>query len=113
VGEDARPWPEWREEGGGAVTVQGNADWGRMEVGDSVACYSPVVEMGDADSKTISATRDRYATGGGGTGTVTIWVRGSATIFNRDAGSPSWAEYTAPVIQAWRYVQWKLVFVSG
>jgi hypothetical protein len=101
------------EEGGGAVTVTGDASWGRMEVGSGVACYSPVVEMGDADNKTITAQRDKYATGGGGTGTVTIWVRGQAAIFGRDDGSPAWAEYTAPITQAWRYVQWKLVFVSG
>lgn len=94
------------------MTVQGDLDWGRMEVADGVPCLSPVVEMGDADTKTLTAQRDKYATAGGGTGVVEIWVRGQATIFGRDDGSPTWEAYTIPIVRAWRYVQWKLVFVS-
>jgi len=83
-----------------------------MIVEDGHPCISPVVEMGDANTKTITAQRDKYETGGGGTGTVTIYVRGQAGIFDRDAESPSWAEYTAPIEQDWRYIQWKLEYVS-
>jgi hypothetical protein len=101
----------------GAVVVQGDASWGRMEVGTGEPCVGPVVEMGDAELKTITALRDKYETGGGGTGVVTIYVRGSASWFLRDwtkgGNSPEWAEYTAPITQAWRYVQWKLEYVSS
>jgi len=97
----------------GLAEVTGDANWGRMVVEDGSPCIGPVVEMGDADAKTITAQRDKYATGGGGTGTVTIWVRGSATWFLRDDVSPSWEEYTVPISRAWRYAQWKLEYAGS
>ena len=88
--------------------MDGNADWGRLTVEDGFTYTSPVVEMGDADTKTITAQRDKYHTGGGGTGEVSISVRGHASIFGRSDASPAWATYTAALSRAWRYVQWKL-----
>jgi hypothetical protein len=84
-----------------------------MEVWDGTPCFGPVVEMGNADLKWIYGMRDKYETCGGGTGTIKIYVRGSADWFLRNDGSPAWAEYTAPLHESWRYVQWKLEYVSG
>jgi hypothetical protein len=84
-----------------------------MEVPDGSPCIGSVVEMGDVSTKTITAQVDKYETGGGGTGVVKIYVRGQAGIFGRYDVSPAWGEYTAPIEQAWRYIQWKLEYVSN
>ncbi len=95
------------------TNIEGDQSWGRLEVHDGHPCTSPVVEMGNANSKTLTAWVDKYETGGGGTGVVEVWVRGSATWFLRHDVSPTWEEYTAPITRSWRYVQWKLIYVSG
>jgi hypothetical protein len=38
-------------------------------------------------------------------GTYTRYIRGSASSFLWNDGTPSWTAYTGPVTQAWRYVQ--------
>jgi len=83
-----------------------------MEVSEGSPCFSSVVEMGDASLKTIYGLRDKYETAGGGTGTVTLYIRGSADWFTRDDAVLTWEEYTAPISRSWRYMQWKIVFVS-
>jgi hypothetical protein len=71
---------------------------------------SSIVDMGDDALKRIWSIRDKY---GIGTGTVTVSVRGSAMIFGQHDASPAWATYTGAVTESWRYVQWRLIYVSG
>lgn len=89
--------------------MQGDPDWGKVEVVDGTPIYSEVVDTGDTSSKTFTLTRDKYEAG---SGSVTISIRGSATSFTRFAGTPTWTEYTAPTNQPWRYVQAKMEFVA-
>jgi len=94
-----------------ADDIEGDPDWGSLRVEEGVSYFSPVVEMGDAVLKTLTAQRDRY---GDGRGTVRISVRGSATWFREyDISPPDWVEYTAPLSQEWRWAQLKLEYVSS
>lgn len=101
--EVATSWTTWHL-GSGAV-VTGDADYGTLSIPYGIVCASPVIDMGDADSKTITVTCPKY---GSNSGSVTKEYRGSATTFAWDAGSPSWSAYSAPVAQSWRYFQVRL-----
>lgn len=108
--ETAVAWSTWKDEGGAAVVVQGDGSWGKLEVwGGGKSYYSPVVDMGDAVQKWIYTQRDKYGTGDG---VLKAYIRGSASTFLWNDGTPSWAEYTAAIQQSWQYVQIKLEYVS-
>ena len=87
------------------ATVSGNADYGDVELTGTTPIYSNVADMGDANSKTITVTPNKYGAAGGA---YTLEIRGSATTFAKWDGSPAFSTYSAPVSQAWRYVQLKL-----
>jgi hypothetical protein len=105
AGEEAVTWQRWKVSGGNPINVSGDQNWGAAMVATGTPCLGEVIDTGDANSKTFTATRDKYASG---SGAVTISIRGSASPFAYDAGSPSWSTYSAPVTQAWRYVQLKM-----
>jgi hypothetical protein len=90
-------------------TIQGDQDWGKMEVTDELIYYGSVVDSETEFVKIFTIWKDKYGTG---SGVVEISIRGSNTIFGQHDGSLSWEAYTAPVSRAWRYVQLKMVYVS-
>ena len=139
MGEESKPWPYWKIDAATHVVVSGDPDWGAVEVADSTPVFGNVTDTGDTSLRDFSVTLDKYATG---SGSVTVYIRGSATPFGQfdeggsrqriipgygqinEGGSrqrifpgygqinepsgPSWAEYTAPTTQTWRYVQVKM-----
>jgi len=103
--EEAVTWQRWRVAGGNPIQVSGNLDWGAAMVASGTPCLGEVIDTGDTTSKTFTVTRDKYSSG---SGSVTIYIRGSATTFAYDAASPSWAAYSGPTTQTWRHVQLKM-----
>lgn len=89
------------------ATITGDSDWGKLRVGSIGGEYgaSGVMVYPDATHKLFTLTRDAY---GSGSGNVKLSIRGQATSFLWDDGSPSWEEYTAPVVKTWRYIQIKV-----
>lgn len=108
VGEESVTWQRWQDVAGYPLVTSGDSDWGAAAVAQGAPIYGPVTDTGDASSKTFTAQANKY---GSGTGTVTIAIRGSATPFDahdNETVGPSWATYTAPTVQTWRYVQLRL-----
>jgi len=65
--------------------------------------YGLVEDTGDTSPKSFAVTRDKYGTG---SGSVEVWIRGSATSFDPDNPiTPTYEEYAAPITRSWRYVQ--------
>jgi len=63
--------------------------------------------LGSVKNRIIVLTRDKY---GSGSGSITIYIRGQATSFNQDDGSPAWEEYTVQVKKDWRFIQTKVEY---
>jgi hypothetical protein len=105
-GETPPSWAEWSNGAGGSPTIVGDANWGSINLESAAIGHSDVRDTGNVNPKTITVTMNKY---GVGAGTMTPWIRGQATTFTQDAGSPSWEEYTAPVARTWRYIQLRLV----
>ena len=105
--ETPRSWQFWETAPATVIDVTGDADWGKAEVWDGTPALGDVIDTGDTDTKTFTVTRDKYGTG---SGSVTIYIRGDTSVFGQHDGSPSWAEYTAPTVQSWRYVQLRMVY---
>ena len=105
AGQEAVTWKRWKLDASTYITVIGDADWGKAEIASGTPAYSPVTDTGDSNSKVFTVTPNVYGTG---SGTATISIRGSTTSFDAFDGSPSWATYTTPTTQTWRYVQVKL-----
>jgi hypothetical protein len=103
--EVATSWTNWEVSNGVPATISGDADYGDVELTGSTPIYSNVADMGDANSKTITITANKYGAAGGA---YTVEIRGSATTFAKWDGSPSYSTYSTPVTQAWRYAQLKL-----
>jgi len=59
----------------------------------------------DSGIKCITITQDKYGTG---EGVFQIYVRGSTIIFDYDAVTPAWEEYSGPRNVEWNYIQVKL-----
>lgn len=107
-GEIPLSWQVWSDGAGGDPTIIGDQDWGKIELEKTEIGHSSVMDLANTDDKLITVTYDEYEAGSGGLGT--IYIRGQATVFDRDAVSPSWEEYTGPVNHIWRWMQVKLVF---
>lgn len=103
--EPARTWQDWEVSLGVNPTIIGDQDWGQMGLNIGTPTYSAMIDTGDTNNKTFTVDKNKY---GSGTGTVTIYIRGSASTFGKFDGSPSWTEYTAPTSQTWRYAQLKV-----
>jgi hypothetical protein len=87
------------------VTVQGDQDWGQAEIADGTPGYGHVVNYGSDAARTFTVTRDKYETG---SGTVDIFIRGSASPFDQHDGTPTWNAYAGPTLQSWQYVQLRM-----
>lgn len=103
--ETPESWDTWDDGAAGAINIEGDPDWGTFMFEASEIGHGPVKDLGDADTKIFMITLDKYGTG---SGVPTVYIRGSATTFSQDDGSPSWEEYTVPTQKEWRYVQVKL-----
>lgn len=103
AGEAAQSWSTWHLGAGAAIT--GDADYGNLTMPSGVVCDGPVVDMGSIASRQITLDT-KYGTT---LGSVTMYLRGSDSSFAWDALAPIWTVYTGTVIQAWRYVQARIV----
>ena len=104
-GEGAESWATWSDGDGGLPVITGDADWGKIELGENDVGHSAVKDLGSGLSRTLTVTRDRYGTG---SGNINTYIRGQAGTFLQDAASPSWAAYSNPIVEAWQYVQIKI-----
>lgn len=102
-GEQPISWQTWSNGSGSVPTIQGDQNWGRMQLNTTNdQGRSAVYDLGSQMSYLFTLTKNRY---GGGTGTATMQIRGSTGIFGQDDLTPVWSDYLAPVTQTWRYVQ--------
>lgn len=101
-GEHAIEWPTWDNGSGGAITVIGDANWGKMELIVGAQGRSRVYDIGNANTRIYTLTPNRY---GSGSETATLQIRGDTVSFNQDDASPTWETYTVAISRAWRYVQ--------
>ena len=102
AGEGQVPWPTWDNGAAGAITVSGDANWGKMELDIGEEGRSAIYDLGDANPRTYTLTLNRYGTG---SGTSTLQIRGQAAVFVQDDNVLAWTTYTVPTLQSWRYVQ--------
>lgn len=117
--EIASKWSDWSNGAGGAVTVSGDGDWGKLQLGTGQVAHSPVKdfvalqvarEVGDINL--IGLVRYGDTPVGG----MDVYWRESDTEFGQDDGSPAWTQVvvtpatspqTMPMTK--RYRQIKLV----
>ena len=97
-------WGNWLMSGGGAVTVIGDADWGKLQLVTGELAQGPVFQAG-AGVHPIEVIKNRY---GSGQGNFKVWIRGQNTNFAQLSGSPSWEEWTDIVEKSWFYGQVRL-----
>ncbi len=74
-----------------------------LKAGADSWAYSEVQDLGDTSSKDISLSTTDFLDG------ELMYIRGSATSFNKTDVIPAWQLYTAQLTESWRYVQLKLV----
>jgi hypothetical protein len=101
-GETAVSWATWSDGAGGAPTISGDADWGKLQLLSGEEGRSQVYDMGSIQTLIWTVTENRYGTG---SGTAQLQIRGSTTSFAQDDVTPSWENYSGPVEKTWRYVQ--------
>lgn len=104
-GEAKRKWTEgvWRYIDS-TIPVT-DTDYGVMKLSSGDEVYS-VVEDLSSSGNIITITHDKY---GSTSGTFTVYIRGSSTLFAWDDALPSWQEYTDTLTKGWRYIQLKVV----
>jgi hypothetical protein len=87
--------------------VEGDADWGKMEVSEGSPLYGSIVDTQTISAKRITVLKNKY---GIGSGNVLVYIRGSASVFSQFDITPAWSLYSTVVTQAWRYVQLKMEY---
>jgi len=92
--ETAESWATWSDGAGGSPTIIGDADWGKLQLGNGYVAHSPVHYFGDLSSAT-TITKDKY---GSGFGSFNVYYRESDTPFSQDDVSPAWTEYSGGMI---------------
>jgi len=107
--ENQESWATWSDGAAGSPTIIGDADWGQLKVWLNASGQSAVKDLGSTKNRIIVVKRDKY---GSGSGSITIYIRGQATSFTQDEGSPSWEEYTTPVNKNWRYIQTRIEYTT-
>jgi hypothetical protein len=95
-------WTTWHLGTGAGVSGGG---YGDLIIPKGVTCDGPVADMGCVATREISLTT-KY---GANSGSYTRYIRGSDTLFAWSDGAPAWTPYVAPVTQAWRYLQARIV----
>lgn len=105
-GEVAVSWRTYTDGAGAIPTVIGDTDWGKLELNTGEEGRSRVYDFGSSAGRVITLTQNRYGTG---QGTATLQYRGhDSTAFAQDSdevSGPTWQNYSAAVIQTWRYIQ--------
>lgn len=99
-------WTTWSDGAGGAPTITGDPDWGKLELiaGSGDEARSGVVDMGDAVQRIYTLTENQYGAGQS-MDQATLQIRGDANPFSQDDALPAWEDYTVPVTRSWRYIQ--------
>ncbi len=96
-------WATWSNGAGGAPSIVGDANWGKLELTVGTEGRSGIIDMGDALERIYTLTENLYGTG---QGTATLQIRGDINPFTQDSGEPpNWENYTVPLTRAWRYIQ--------
>jgi hypothetical protein len=115
--EVASSWTQWSDGDGGSPTIDGDANWGKLQLGQGEVAHSPVKDfelMGlpyPVGAKTKIGLA-RY--GDVPVGSMKVYYRESNTSFNQDDETPEWTElevtYLEPVEcpMTMRYRQIKL-----
>jgi len=103
AGESPVSWTTWSDGAGGAPTITGDPDWGKLELTIGEEGRSNVVDLTNATERIYTITENLYGTG---SGVATLQIRGDTNVFLQDAGEPpNWENYTVPITRTWRYVQ--------
>ena len=102
LGETGVSWTTFDNGSGGAITVSGNADWGKGELDIGEEMRSAVQDLGDIATRTFTLTPNRYGTG---SGTATLQYRGQDAVFVQDDNVLAWTNYTVPFALSCRYFQ--------
>lgn len=103
LGEDPVSWQTWSDGAGGIPDVQGNIDWGKLELDLSgEEGRSAIYDMGSAITRQYTLTENRY---GVGSGSAALQIRGDVASFTQDDNVVDWEDYTVPISRGWRYVQ--------
>ena len=100
--ESAISWKKWDDGSAGAITVSGDADWGKGELAIGEEMRSPVYDLSEISTRTFTLTENKY---GAGSGTATLQYRGQDASFDQDDVGPAWTEYTVPFDLSCRYFQ--------
>jgi hypothetical protein len=101
-GELPEEWTTWDDGSGGAITVIGDANWGKLELNGGEEGRSLVYDFGNSILRTFTLTENKYGTG---QGSALLQIRGSDTVFTQDDNVIEWVNYTAPTNQSWRFIQ--------
>ena len=101
-------WATWSDGAGGAPTIIGDANWGKLQLLVGEEGRSAVYDNGDSYGRVYILSENRYGTG---SGTATLQIRGDETVpFLQDAGEPpDWEDYIGPVTESWRYFQVRVI----
>ena len=102
MGETPVSWRTWDNGAGGAATVTGDVDWGKLEIDTGTEGRSRVYDFSNSNARLYTLTSNRYGTG---QGTASLEIRGDTAIFLQDDATPTWEVYVGPIIRNWRYVQ--------
>lgn len=103
--ESAISWATW----GGTGAITGDAAWGKLQLDFNEYGYSRVYSFGDAQTRQITLTANKYGTG---QENATLQIRGQSTVFAVDAASPDWENYTGAVSKDWKFIQVRAIYNS-
>ncbi len=107
VDEEPKSWQYWEISEGVSGTIQGDQNWGKLEVSESSPVLGSVEDSGTVNNKQFTLQLNKYGTG---SGTPATYIRGNTTVFTQHAISPDWETYVGAINRAWRYVQAKLEY---
>jgi len=108
-GETAVSWQTWSDGAAGTPTIDGDSDWGKLELNFNEEGRSAVYDFGNSDVRTYTLTENRY---GAGQEDATLQIRGDTSTFAQDDVNPAWTTYSAPLDREWRYVQVREIYDS-
>jgi hypothetical protein len=95
---------EWYTPDLGRITYA-NSVHGKLYLTAGETSISNVLDLGHTGFH-VGLSVNKY---GSGSGSYTVYIRGSATLFSWQATVPEWEEYVTAFDAAWRYAQIKVV----
>jgi hypothetical protein len=93
-------WDNWKYRES-ATQARFTSSWGYLKIGYNDSMVSPVRDSGEATSKRLRVTFNDCDAGDD----VTIYWRGSNTIFTQSDVAPAWVLYAGEVITTYQYLQ--------